>query len=194
MFLNHVWLGLLWSLYCVLHSVFAGLSTKRFFKRMLGSGFKHYRLAYTLFAFVGFALIVWFQFTVRSVSFFHPWWFTRIVGAVVASCGLLLMFVCIKKYFVNLSGLRSLVQEEVHAVLEVKGVHRFVRHPLYLGTFLFIWGLFIIFPTASLFLSNSIITLYTLIGLKLEERKLLLQFGEQYRTYQQRVPKLIPKI
>jgi protein-S-isoprenylcysteine O-methyltransferase Ste14 len=36
------------------------------------------------------------------------------------------------------------------------------------------------------------ITLYILIGARLEERKLLSQFGEDYRAYQQKVPMFIP--
>ena len=94
----------------------------------------------------------------------------------------------------GLSGLRSLLQEETYSELLISGIHRYVRHPLYLGTFLFIWGLAILFPTLSLFISNLVITIYTLIGIKLEERKLVIEFGDQYRTYQQNVPKLIPKI
>lgn len=93
----------------------------------------------------------------------------------------------------GLSGLRSLVQEENYSELHISGIHRYVRHPLYLGTFLFIWGLFIVFPTLSLLISNSVITIYTLIGIKLEEKKLVLEFKEQYKAYQKTVPKLIPK-
>ncbi|GAA4752887.1 methyltransferase family protein [Flavisolibacter ginsenosidimutans] len=193
MLLNHVLLGLSWIVYCVLHSVFASLQVKNFFKKILGDGFRHYRLAYTVFAFAGLALILWFQFSIRSPRLFKSSWISDIAGAAFCIPGLLLMFICIKKYFLNLSGLRSLVEEETRSILEVKGVHRFVRHPLYLGTFLFIWGLLILFPTASLLLTDVVITVYTLIGLELEERKLLLQFGEQYRTYQKKVPKLVPK-
>ena len=103
------------------------------------------------------------------------------------------MAVCVKKYFLSLSGIKSLatLQPNTHD-LKVAGVHRFVRHPLYLGTFIAIWGLFFIHPTASLLLSNTIIHIYTLIGITLEERKLIETFGDQYVTYKRRVPKIIP--
>lgn len=193
MFVNHVLLGLFWIIYCALHSVFASLSVKTFFQKRLRSAFKHYRLSYTLFAFAGLVAILWFQFSVQSIRLFRSSWASDVIGAVLAISGLLLMFVCIKKYFLNLSGLRSLAQEETDSPLEINGVHRFVRHPLYLGTFLFIWGLFVLFPTVSLLLTDIIITAYTLVGLELEEKKLVVQFGEKYRTYQKQVPKLIPK-
>ncbi len=193
MLLNHVLLGTLWIVYCVLHSVLASLSVKVFFQKRLGKGFKHYRLGYTIFAFAGLVGIIWFQLSMPSVNIYAPNPFTKILGGIIGASGLVLMFICIKKYFLNLSGLRSLAQEETYAVLEIRGVHRYVRHPLYSGTFLAIWGLFFLFPTASVLLTDVIITSYTLLALKFEEKKLVLQFGESYQMYQRKVPQIIPK-
>lgn len=190
---NHILLAVFWILYGVLHSVLAGLTVKNFFKRKLGRGYRHYRLAYTIFAFVGLAFLVWFQLTIDSANVFLPSLFTKIIGGSLGVGGLMLMVICIKKYFMGLSGLRSLLQEKVYTELLISGVHRYVRHPLYLGTFLFIWGLFILFPSFSLLISSSVITLYTLTGIELEEKKLVLDFGGQYSAYQKEVPKLIPK-
>ena len=92
----------------------------------------------------------------------------------------------------NLSGLRSLAIEDFSNELQITGIHKYVRHPLYLGTFMFIWGLFLVIPLLSLLIANVIITVYTLIGIELEEKKLLSEFGENYRLYRQTVPKLIP--
>ena len=39
----------------------------------------------------------------------------------------------------------------------------------------------------------SIITIYTLIGLKWEEKKLEREFGEAYRMYKQQVPMIFPR-
>lgn len=113
-------------------------------------------------------------------------------GSVLGLSGLVLLLFCIKKYFMSLSGLRSLVQETSYNKLLITGIHRYVRHPLYLGTFAFIWGLFLVKPDLSLLIANSIITVYTLIGIKLEEDKLIGEFGESYKNYQQSVPKLLP--
>ena len=102
----------------------------------------------------------------------------------------------IKKYFSSLSGLRTFFIDEVKTGnrLIITGIHRYVRHPLYTGTFLFIWGLFILMPLASLLISNFIITIYTLIGIRFEEEKLIKEFGLPYVEYQKRVPKLIPTL
>jgi protein-S-isoprenylcysteine O-methyltransferase Ste14 len=193
MFVNHVLVGILWSLYGILHSIFASLWMKNFFRKKIGKNYKHYRLTYTVLAFAGLVLVLWFQVSIDSFKIFTPILFTKIIGGFLATCGLILMLICIKKYFMGLSGLRSLVQEETYTELLITGVHRYVRHPLYSGTFLFIWGLFILFPSLSFFISNAVITIYTLIGINLEEKKLVFDFGEQYKAYQKKVPKLIPK-
>jgi protein-S-isoprenylcysteine O-methyltransferase Ste14 len=39
---------------------------------------------------------------------------------------------------------------------------------------------------------NAILTIYVVIGTVLEEKKLVLEFGDAYRKYQQEVPMLIP--
>jgi methanethiol S-methyltransferase len=96
------------------------------------------------------------------------------------------------KYFLQLSGVKWLVATNVEAKLERKGLHGYVRHPLYLSTFLFIWALWIAYPYLSLLIANIIITLYTLIALKFEEDKLLGEFGEEYRQYQREVPMIWP--
>ena len=41
---------------------------------------------------------------------------------------------------------------------------------------------------------NSILTIYIIIGTKLEENKLVLEFGDAYIKYKQEVPMLIPFI
>ena len=191
---DHVLLGFGWAIYCVLHSVLASLGAKSFFQKQLGIGYRYYRLAYTLFAFAGLAGLVWVQLSIQSLSIYIPNVFTAIVGAIVCGCGVVIMGICIRKYFLNLSGLRSLAQEEVRPVLEIKGIHRYVRHPLYFGTFLFIWGLLLLFPLVSLALTNLIITIYTLLALKFEEKKLVGLFGDAYKVYQQDVPQIVPNL
>ena len=93
-----------------------------------------------------------------------------------------------------MSGLKTLYTDEFKSGnrLIITGIHRHVRHPLYAGTFLFIWGLFIFMPFASLLISNFIITCYTLIGIRFEEQKLLREFGRPYEEYKKQVPKIIP--
>jgi protein-S-isoprenylcysteine O-methyltransferase Ste14 len=72
----------------------------------------------------------------------------------------------------------------------VKGPYRWVRHPLYLLMILMIWAC----PdlTADRLVFNGMWTVWIVIGSILEERDLVLEFGDVYREYQRRVAMLIP--
>lgn len=190
---EHFLLAFGWIVFCVLHSLFASTRVKQELAKTPGI-FKYYRLYYTFFAFVNFAAIIIYQLSVSSPYIFSPIAISYAIGVIMGSIGLAIMLVCIKKYFGNLSGLKTLFIDEFRTgnTLVVTGMHRYVRHPLYVGTFLFIWGLFICLPYASLLISNFIITFYTLIGIGFEEQKLLREFGPSYEEYKRRVPKIIP--
>jgi protein-S-isoprenylcysteine O-methyltransferase Ste14 len=193
MILNHIILATLWIAYCVLHSVLASQWLKRKLRSQM-KNFTWYRLWYTLFAFVFLAGLLYYQISISTVSLFNQNNFTLVAGVLLSFFGLMLMLVCIRKYFMSLSGLRSLIVENFSNELQITGVHNHVRHPLYLGTFGFIWGLFLLLPYLSLLIADVIITIYTLVGIELEEEKLMAEFGDAYAQYKARVPKLIPSL
>ena len=190
---EHILLALFWVVYGVLHSVLANTGVKDWFSRRMGRGFVHYRLFYSLFALLTFMAILSYQLRIASPLLYTGFFSLKVLGALLTLVGMSIMLYCIRKYFMSLSGLKSLVQPENNkAELMLTDIHRYVRHPLYLGTFIFIWGLWLIFPYLSLLISNAIITLYTLIGISLEEKKLEMLFGESYKSYKKRVPKILP--
>ena len=78
--------------------------------------------------------------------------------------------------------------------LKLDGIHKYVRHPLYLGTLLFIWGLFFIFPLLNNLISVVIITLYILSVLNLRRRNYLRNLVNAYAEYIKKVPGLDSKI
>ena len=181
---------MLWVAYCIVHSVLASEWIKKKLRSRM-KNYKWFRLWYTLLAFVSLFAVIYYQVTIATIELFHSSNLFLIAGIIISGSGLILMLVCIRKYFMSLSGLRSLFFENFSNELQIKGIHRYVRHPLYLGTFVFIWGLLLLFPYLSLLIATSIITVYTLIGIELEEQKLILEFGDDYRRYQKKVPKLI---
>lgn len=73
-----------------------------------------------------------------------------------------------------------------------RGPYRYVRHPLYLFTLLLIWGTSRLSTDRLLF--NVLWTAWIVVGTKLEERDLLVDFGPAYRRYQAQVPMLIPSL
>lgn len=193
MILNHIILATLWIIYCVLHSVLASEWLKRKLRNRMNN-FKWYRLWYTIFAFVFLAGLLYYQIKISTVKLFNVNNLLLIAGSLIAFSGLALMAICIRKYFMNLSGLRSLAIEDFSNELQITGIHKYLRHPLYLGTFGFIWGLLLLAPYFSLLIANAIITIYTLVGIRLEEQKLINEFGESYLRYKASVPKLVPFI
>ncbi|MCW3073986.1 MAG: hypothetical protein JWP69_1055 [Flaviaesturariibacter sp.] len=189
---DHVLLGVLWLLFCIFHSALAASSLKRWIASEAAWLNRFYRLFYTLFAAATFIYIITIQVRIHSPYLLPPTF--QWVGYPLLAVGLVIMGICIKKYFLSLSGIKSLVTLQPNTFdLKVEGIHRFVRHPLYLGTFIAIWGLFFVIPQLSLFLSNLIIHLYTLVGIRLEEKKLVETFGAQYEEYKRKVPKLLPR-
>jgi protein-S-isoprenylcysteine O-methyltransferase Ste14 len=192
MLLNHIILAVFWTVYCFLHSFFASLTIKQKIKTVTSVDFKWYRISYTIFAFLSLVALIIYEWNLPTSFMFATGSVMKICGSIIGGLGLLLMIICIQKYFLSLSGIKGFFIESFSNTLQIKGVHKYVRHPLYLGTFAFLWGLFLIIPYWSLFISNLVITVYTLYGITLEEQKLVTEFGEPYRQYQQKVPMIIP--
>lgn len=74
--------------------------------------------------------------------------------------------------------------------LVVSGLYRWVRHPLYTAGLAFIWLTPVM--TWNVLALNLGLSAYLVIGASFEERKLLHEFGEAYRQYQQRTPMFLP--
>jgi protein-S-isoprenylcysteine O-methyltransferase Ste14 len=74
--------------------------------------------------------------------------------------------------------------------LVVRGPFLWMRHPLYFFTMVLIWSV----PdlTSDRLLFNSLWTLWIITAAFLEERDLVIAFGEPYRNYQKVVPMLLP--
>lgn len=192
---RHWILFLLWILYCAWHSFFAARSVKIYISKIAGSSFRFYRLGYSLFAALTLVLLLWYQFSMQSIWLYSSL-LPRYASIILVIPGLLIMMVCMRKYFYDLSGVQALEKNKLPATptLRQDGLHKYVRHPLYFGTLVFVWGLFLLFPLLNNLIADAVITVYVIIGIHLEEKKLLLEYGEEYRQYSGRVPRLIPKL
>ncbi len=190
---QHLYLVILWLLFCVLHSVLAARWWKLKMSRLLGQSFRFYRFFYSTFATLNLSVILYLLFVIKSPALWSGSAALSFVASITGVCGVVVMLACVKKYFSSVSGIKAFSRNDSsRPILQTTGLHRYTRHPLYFGTLLFIWSLFLIFPLLSNLISCCLISVYTVIGIHIEERKLLIEFGQEYKDYARKVPMLLP--
>ncbi|RYF85500.1 MAG: isoprenylcysteine carboxylmethyltransferase family protein [Chitinophagaceae bacterium] len=185
----HLLLTVVWVLYCFFHSLLAHNKLKTVLYRSFNMHATTYRVLYNLFATASLLAALWFHFKVISVQLYAPTMLSIASAVVLAVVGLAVMVICVAKYFKQLSGL---FRESNKGILQTNGLHGWVRHPLYAGTFIFLIGLFLYWPLLSNAIAVCIIIVYTVAATSLEEQKLVQEYGDAYRQYQRRVPMFIP--
>ncbi len=182
--------------YATLHSLLAALPVKATAVRVFGTiAERGYRLAYNAVATVlllplGAMLVFLPDPTLYTVP--HPWaWLLR-GGQLLALLGLAVTL--LQTDILHFVGLRQLLQDRPTAEgpLVIRGIYRYVRHPMYFFSLLLMWltpvmtwGLLTVFVWFSL---------YFWLGSIHEEHRLLREFGDRYRSYQQTTPRLLPRL
>lgn len=187
---THILLGIGWVLYCFVHSFLASESIKHFIQSRLHLRGNVYRIWYNILAFVLLVMLIICQMRIKSILIFHIPVVNRLISLLFLITGGSIMFVSIIKYFRQFSGFDQSTQK----VLQRSGLHSHVRHPLYLGTFIFLIGIFLWRPLISNALATGIIIIYILAGIKLEEKKLVSFYGNEYKNYQKQVLGIIPRL
>ena len=88
----------------------------------------------------------------------------------------------------------SVAKVENHKIIET-GLYKFIRHPGYLGQLFIFFGISIsISNWLSILLMLIPITIGYIYRIKVEERFMVEQMGENYLIYQERTKRLIPMI
>lgn len=166
--------------------------TKSYFKKNLQGFYRYYRLCYSIFAFLTLLILLIYQYSFHSIKLLESATIQYAAVFLFVIPGLYTMLISIFKYFKLLSGIRSLYEPAPPVELKIDGIHKYVRHPLYTGTIMFTWGLLLTFPYLNNLIAVAALTIYVLIGIRLEETKLLSEFGNSYKEYASKVPMLIP--
>jgi len=152
---------------------------------------RSYRLLYNIFAVVSILPVLYLMITLPDATLYQvpsPLNSLMRMGQVISVVQLFTAI--LQTDLLSFVGLRQLIEEEKKGDLVTGGLYRFVRHPLYTFSLLILW----LSPsmTVNTFVVYSALTMYLLIGIVFEERKLLLEFGQQYADYKSITPMLIP--
>jgi protein-S-isoprenylcysteine O-methyltransferase Ste14 len=78
--------------------------------------------------------------------------------------------------------------------LVTDGIYARVRHPLYLATIMVFGAMAFLYPFPVVIVFAVSMIVYTIVGAFLEERKLILHYGQEYRDYRERVGFILPKL
>jgi protein-S-isoprenylcysteine O-methyltransferase Ste14 len=115
----------------------------------------------------------------------------NIVGLVLLIIGLTTAIVAqitLRRFYSS-----TLVIREDHQLI-THGVYRFTRHPIYLGVIIAIIGVPVYVSSFyGLLVISALIPIF-LKRIRIEERMLIDEFGDAYRTYKEATSKLIPFI
>ncbi len=185
---------LLLTVFAVQHSVMARKPFKRWLTKFIPASVE--RSTYVLFATLALIMILvhWRPIPAVVWQINDPTLATVVLGVSFFGWSLLLLATFLINHF-ELFGLHQVIvnfssrnMPEPHFKTPV--LYKVVRHPIYLGFIIAFWAA----PTMTVghLLFAAVTTAYIFVGIWLEERDLVEQFGDQYRRYRRQVGMLIP--
>ena len=187
----------MWAGYCALHSYLISIGFTNLMTRLLKKYYAFYRIFYVLISLI--LLIPLINYTSQSdteviITYSLPF---NILRYILISGSLLMFF---WSFFFNYDsfsffGIRQILNfgkiKKTDPSDEIKrnGLLGVIRHPMYFALIIYLWCHT---QKVSEIVVNTVLTIYIIIGVRLEEKKLVLEFGDTYLKYQKEVPMLIP--
>lgn len=187
-------LGAAWLVFGLFHSATASFHVKRWVANRWPAAAPWYRLAYNVVSLIAVLPILYLSYAPGGEPLWqwHGAW--RWLSHALAIAGMAGFVVTSRWYDMDaFLGLRQIRegdrQPDGHERFRISPIHRFVRHPWYFFCLILVWSGD---KTLPLLVSTIAITIYFIVGSRLEERKLLAIHGDAYRRYMERVPGLVP--
>ena len=169
-----------------------------FFKSILGKKYRFYRLFFNTFSIAALVPLLMYSYSARWKTEPIITWkggMGIIQYGLIALAAILVLAGARHYSLLQFLGIRQILQGRSGAAMtdsgefDSSGVLGIVRHPWYVAVFIFLWAHDLNLARITV---NMILSAYLVIGTLLEERKLILEFGDKYRLYQRQVSMFIP--
>jgi protein-S-isoprenylcysteine O-methyltransferase Ste14 len=187
-----------WVIWCFLHSLLISQTVSQKLQSWLGKYQFHYRLLYNLISIVTLLPVMLATALWRGdiVYIWHGLW--QVPRLVVLVICLWLFRAGAKNYDTGyLLGMNQIRFKQHHTLLAEngnisrRGALGIMRHPWYAGSLLLLWTVLPEYHLSSV-VAAGVLSLYLIVGSWLEEQKILSEYGDEYRNYQQDVSMLFP--
>ncbi len=183
-----------WLAYGALHSLLASLRCKAWFRARWPQQMYRYRIAFNTLAVVLLIPILALEQHIDGVLLWS-WSGVSKIAVLSLMLAAVAAFIWSTRYY-DISIFMGTHQwrnrknsTNDEGALTISPLHRFVRHPWYSLALVILWTRDI---ESTTLVSNLMLSAYFIIGARLEEQKLVIQFGRQYQEYQRRVPAMLP--
>ncbi len=182
----------LFGLFALHHSLTARESVKAWITRVVPPVLE--RTTYVWISSVLFYAVCRFWAPVPGPAFYQATGPMAWLGIAVQAGGVWLIVRASRALdILSLAGIRQATGAVAAASFLVDGPYRWIRHPVYLGWILLVFGAPHMTPGRLVFAAIS--SGYLLVAIPWEERSLLRTFGDRYREYLSQVPwKLLPYV
>jgi protein-S-isoprenylcysteine O-methyltransferase Ste14 len=160
--------------------------------------YRFYRLIFNAFSVGTLVLLLMYSHSARweTEPFFTWEGYMRIIQYGLIALATVLVLTSARQYsMLRFLGIQQILRGRSKDAMtengefDSSGVLGVVRHPWYLAVLILLWARD---HSLSGLVINVILSVYLVIGTFLEERKLVLEFGDKYRLYQHQVSMFIP--
>ena len=180
--------------FAVIHSIMASLPFKRAVRQHFGSRVETlYGPVYNLIAILTIIPLAYLLYKYPGDFLYiipSPWrWLMvggQIIGAIIGARGLR----DASSRF-ELRGQIASPHTPDAGVMDFQGIYKWIRDPFLLSGLLIVW--LTPFMTVNLLIVYVLTTVYLYIGSLHTEKRLVSQFGDEYREYQKKVHRIIPR-
>ena len=195
---EYILVSVLWIGYCAVHSALISTTFTEFVKRKLGEKACYHRIFFNVFSLVSIIpLLIHSRSTGSGIEPLFAWDGTplSIAKYVLIALAAVIALAVGSRYslrrFLGLEQIRGRAGRGMTegGGIDSSGILGIIRHPWYVAVFILLW---VGDLTPLKILINVILSGYLVIGTFLEERKLVLEFGDSYRKYQADVSMFVP--